>query len=239
MITRPGQLLMLIGPTVRRARWETVAGCVVVAAVATWLVASYSRDATMGHALSILRWAAVVLNAGVATVLDDPTERDLAGAGVRVGCRRFVGLLVVGVPTALGWAVIVTLPEMPMPWVALSVEAAALVLLGVAVASMQWARAVSVPAGVVAVALPSVLLVAASFFPARWALVADPSDVAGWHDAHTRWAMLVVGAAVAIVVAARDPARRAAWRVLHPARPRSPSSALPATASSKSLMETS
>lgn len=228
--------MLLLVPTARRAPWGPLAGCAVGAMAVTWLVAS--RDtATTGQVLTALRWSAVLLAAGAASVLDAPTEDDLAGAGLPVWHRRLLALLVVGIPTVATWATALAIPDPPLPWAAVSLEAAALVLLGLAVASTRRARAASVPAGVVAVALPTVLLIAGAMLPARWQLLAHPADVNAWRDAHGRWAWLAVGATVAIAIAARDPARRAAWRMIHPARPSTRPNHPPAHRSSDTLVE--
>lgn len=205
--------------TARRITWWSVGGCIAAAVALTWLVAA--RDHVPDHqVVTALRWSAVLLAGGTASVLDDPTEDDLAGASTPVWWRRLLALALVTVPTVGGWAAVLTLIDRPLPWVAVSIEAAALVLIGCALASSRPLRRSNLPAGLTATLLPAVLLIVAGFLPAAVSLLPDPADVTGWRQAHIRWALLAGAAVVVLAATARDRARRPLHRTIRPARAR-------------------
>lgn len=224
MSDRLRQLPALTVATARRLGWPGIAGCIAAAVAITWLV-TQREAATQHHAMTVLRWSAALLAGGLASVLDDPTEDDLAGAVTPVSWRRLHALTLAAIPTALGWVAAVTVTDQGVPWAALSIEAAALVLLGCAVSSTRVLRRSNLPAGLTGTLLPAFLLVVAMFLPPQVALLVDPGDPA-WGPAHRRWAVLAAVAVVVLATAARDPARRTPWRTLRPAAPPSTTATL-------------
>lgn len=164
-----------------------------------------------GYAIQVLRGAAILLAGGLAMVLDDQSA-DVLAASPTTLMRRWaarlglaVGVCAVAWTGALAWAGVVA---GGLPWLALSVEAAALAAFAVALAAAlrRW-RDIREPGALVAPAVFGAVI-GANLLPQRWSLLAgDPSGL-GWMAAHVRWAAVLLATLVVLVVAAQDPARR-------------------------------
>jgi uncharacterized membrane protein YhaH (DUF805 family) len=95
-----------------------------------------------------------------------------------------------------------------VPWLALSVEAAALggLALAISAALRRW-RDVREPGALAAPVLFGAVL-AANLLPQRWSLFAGDPAGAGWTAAHGRWTAVMVAAVAVVAVAGQDPAHR-------------------------------
>lgn len=181
-----------------------------VAATAV-LVGSTTTLHDDGYALPVLRGAAILLASALVVVLDDPAA-DLLAASPTPLARRWAARLLAGVALpVVSWALAllwVGARSDGLPWLALSVEAAALAGLAVAVAAglHRW-RDVREPGAVCAPVVFGAVL-AANLLPDRWTMLPHDPAAAGWAASHVRWAVLLAGAVVVVGAAAMDPARR-------------------------------
>lgn len=225
---RTRALVALVRPTFRLLPWLVVSGGGTVAWLLVWLLLR-DPSASTGEAITMLRLAAIPLATAVAHGLDDPTEDDLAGAGVGVAARRGVRLALMLPATAgLWWGLVAfaeTAPGLaqpyatPLPVVAVTVEASAMLAIALAATVVRSRTAPATPPAFVAPAVLGGLLVLVQLLPERIALTAALEDVRAWRAAHVRWGWFGAAAAAAFVWASRDPCRRPLWRIVHGARP--------------------
>lgn len=164
-----------------------------------------------GYAISVLRGAAIVLAGGLAIALDDPAA-DLLAASPTTMAQRWaarlglaIGLVTVCWALLLAW---VSGVAGGLPWLAMSVEAAALGGFAVALAAAlrRW-RDVREPGPLVAPAVFGAVL-AANLLPQRWSLLASDPSGNGWTAAHVRWGAVLMTTLIVVAVAAQDPAVR-------------------------------
>jgi hypothetical protein len=159
-----------------------------------------------------LRLAMTVGALGCAFLLDDPSEPTTEGVAGSLLLRRTLRVALLLPATAAWWAAAVwrvraVHPELPLPVAALTLEAAALLAVTVALAAAGSRLAPERRGGVVAAPALLALVCAAFLLPARVALYALPGS-ADWDGAHRRWALLLGLAVVAFAAASRDPAHR-------------------------------
>jgi hypothetical protein len=100
-----------------------------------------------------------------------------------------------------------------LPIWGLTLEMAAMMMTGIAIAAIatRW-----VPEGLGGVAAGPTLLVllgAAMFLPDRWTLFPGSMDDPQWAAAHVRWAVIAVLASLLFVYFSRDPAARPSDRL--------------------------
>lgn len=223
----------LVRPTVRLLPWWHLGIGATFAAVIVWSGQGDSHLTIYGMT-RLLRLAMACLALSVAFVLDDPTEDDLAAAGLPVAARRTVRLgLTVPLLAAL-WAGLlaaaVSAPALKPPpgaaavdgfvlpvW-ALSLEFGALVALTLAAAGVAIRRSADRVGGLVAAPATLAMLGAALLLPERWSLFlppwAAPTDGQptpgwlAWVASHQRWALLGVAAVTVLMWAGRDAGRR-------------------------------
>jgi hypothetical protein len=105
------------------------------------------------------------------------------------------------------WRVRAVHPGLPLPVAALTLEAAALLAVTVALAAAGSRLAPERRGGVVAAPALLALTSAAFLLPAQVTLYAQPGSAA-WDGAHRRWALLLGLALAAFAAASRDPAHR-------------------------------
>jgi hypothetical protein len=112
--------------------------------------------------------------------------------------------------TPLWWAAVSFLSTargVDVPVLGLTLELAALVMLGLAAAAAldRWSGVPDPGVGASPLVFGSALL--ASRLPERWALVVPPGPA--WTDAHVRWAVLLACSVLVLGWLTRDPATRA------------------------------
>jgi hypothetical protein len=165
----------------------------------------------------VLRGVGAVLATAVVGAVVDPARALVAPLPVPLWWRSVLRLLVVLVPAAAVWcaalAWVVQGAGAAVPVGALSVEAAAVLAVGLALAGglARW-RDLDDP-GVVAGPAVLCLGLLAWQLPPRVALLVLPGPQ--WTAAHARWAAVLGAALVVAVLSVRDPARpslRSSWR---------------------------
>jgi hypothetical protein len=162
-----------------------------------------------------LRATAVFGALSLAFLLDDPTEPTTEAVAVPLLYRRALRLALALPPVAVWWALALgfsarRLPRVPIPVAAVTLEAAALTALALALAAgcARW-----VPEGTGGVAAAPALLMSAVLA----AVLPPPSEMfplvdgPAWTAAHVRWAIVGVAAVVVFIVASRGPGRQRRW----------------------------
>jgi len=199
----------LLRPTARAVTWSpTLAtGGFTVAMVA--LFASRNPDDPV---LGVLRLAGVVLAAGAVSVLDDPTEALVDAAPTRLATRRLLRLGLWLPVMAATWAAAALLTawiprlNVTMPWSGLILEAATLVALGLAAASL--AGAVTRGCGGAGLATTPVVLAYAwisAQLPGGAGLWADVTDPQRWTAMRPQWLTVLVTSLALLALTSRDP----------------------------------
>jgi hypothetical protein len=170
---------------------------------------------TAEHLATLLRLAAACGALGTAFVLDDPAARTTPTVPtsrlVRHLVRAGIALPLIGA----WWVSALTVARTRvnadvvagLPRAAITLEAAALVLVALALAAAGLRFN---PDGAVGtLAAPALLLVLAIlwFLPHPVALILNPTDPQ-WTSAHRRWTVLLVGAALGFVWASREASPR-------------------------------
>jgi hypothetical protein len=159
-----------------------------------------------------LRIAMIVAALGWAFLLDDPSEPTTEGVAGSLLLRRALRMALLLPATAAWWVAVVwrvraVYPTMPLPVAALTLEAAALLAVTVALGAAGSRLAPERRGGVVAAPALLALASAAGLLPAQVALYAQPGSAA-WYTAHHRWAVLLGLGLAAFAAASRDPAHR-------------------------------
>jgi hypothetical protein len=202
----------LLVPTARAVGWlPALAGF----AVSLGLLALAVRPGLPLAPADLPRWvryAMIVAALGYAFLLDDPSEPTTEGVAGSLLLRRTLRVVLLLPATAAWWVAVVwrvraVHPQLPLPIAALTLEAAALLTVTLALAAAGSRLAPEHRGGVVAAPALLALATAALLLPARLTLYAPP-DSAEWEPAHQRWTALLGLALVAFLVASRDPAHR-------------------------------
>ena len=208
---RTRQLGQLAPALLRSVRWQPT---VAAAAIAT-VVLAVRRDHLdhSAQAILVLRVVALLLAVGLAFALDDRSRRTVQSVPSPAWWRASGQVSVALVPAlavwfaALGW---VSTRAFDLPVLGLSLEAAALAAVGLALAAglVRW-REVLDPG---AVAGPALLVsgLMITQLPERVAMVVGPGPT--WTAAHVRWAALLAAAVAVLLLAVRDPAARSPLR---------------------------
>jgi len=202
----------LLVPTARAVGWLPALAAL---AVSLGLLALAVRPGLPLAPADLLRWvryAMIVAALGYAFLLDDPSEPTTEGVAGSLLLRRTLRVVLLLPATAAWWVAVVwrvgaVYPQLPLPIAALTLEAAALLTVTLALAAAGSRLAPERRGGVVAAPALLVLATAAFHLPARLILYVPP-DSAEWDSAHQRWTALLGLALVAFVVASRDPAHR-------------------------------
>jgi fluoroquinolone transport system permease protein len=214
--TRIGRQLRLVPallvPTARAVGWAPpMAGF----ALSLGLLALAVRPGLELPAERLMLWLRISMTAGAlgcAFLLDDPSEPTTEGVAGSLLLRRSLRVALLLPATAAWWIaalwrVRAVHPGLPLPVAALTLEAAALLAVTVALAAAGSRLAPERRGGVVAA--PALLALASAGFllPTQVTLYAQPGS-ATWDGAHQRWALLLGLALAAFAAASRDPAHR-------------------------------
>jgi hypothetical protein len=201
----------LLVPTARAVGWAApLAGF----ALSLGLLALAVRPGLELPAGRLVLWLRLAMTAGAlgcAFLLDDPSEPTTEGVAGSLLLRRALRVALLLPATAAWWVGVVwrvraVHPGLPLPVAALTLEAAALLAVTVALAAGSR-LAPERRGGVVAAPALLALTSAAFLLPAPVALYAEPGSAA-WDGAHRRWALLLGLALAAFAAASRDPAHR-------------------------------
>ena len=202
----------LLVPTARAVGWAApLAGF----ALSLGLLALAVRPGLELPAERLVLWLRIAMTVGAlgcAFLLDDPSEPTTEGVAGSLLLRRSLRVVLLLPATAAWWIAVVwrvraVQPGLPLPVAALTLEAAALLAVTLALAAAGSRLAPERRGGVVAA--PALLALASAGFllPAQATLYAPP-DSAAWDGTHRRWALLLGLALAALADASRDPAHR-------------------------------
>jgi hypothetical protein len=202
----------LLVPTARAVGWVPA---LAAFALSLGLLALAVRPGLATPPADLVRWVRLTMIVGAlgyAFLLDDPSEPTTEGVAGSLLLRRTLRVVLLLPATAAWWVGVVwrvraVHPGLPLPVAALTLEAAALLAVTVALAAAGSRLAPERRGGVVAAPALLGLTSAAFLLPARVALYAQPGSAA-WDDAHRRWALLLGLALAASAAASRDPAHR-------------------------------
>jgi hypothetical protein len=202
----------LLVPTARAVGWGPPLAGFVLSLGLLALAVRPGLELPAGRLLLWLRLAMVVGALGCAFLLDDPSEPTTEAVAGSLLLRRALRVALLLPATAAWWAaalwrVRAVHPGLPLPVAALTLEAAALLAVTVALAAAGSRLAPERRGGVVAAPALLALTSAAFLLPARVALYAQPGSAA-WDGAHQRWTLLLGLALAAFAAASRDPAHR-------------------------------
>jgi hypothetical protein len=202
----------LLVPTARAVGWAApLAGF----ALSLGLLALAVRQGLELPAGRLVLWLRLAMTAGAlgcAFLLDDPSEPTTEGVAGSLLLRRSLRVALLLPATAAWWVAVLwrvqaVHPGLPLPVAALTLEAAALLAVTMALAAVGSRLAPERRGGVVAAPALLALTSAAFLLPARVALYAQPGSAA-WDGAHRRWALLLGLALATFAAASRDPAHR-------------------------------
>jgi hypothetical protein len=161
------------------------------------------RTASAGSSMS-LQAGALMLSLALATVLDDPAAETAGATPSTLLVRRALTLALALPVVAIAWAALVWIgSDGPSRSAALTLQFAALVFVTLAVAAV-------LPSGsqlggpLVALTVLTALVAASASTAVSWTLMPHPGD-GRWV---ATWTALAATAALALLLASRDPARR-------------------------------
>ncbi|MEU0248710.1 ABC transporter [Streptomyces sp. NPDC006235] len=190
-------------------------GVVGTAGAAGLLLAALSRiTGETGERLSLhlLRAAVLAFALGLVFLLDDPARHTTATVPVPRPVRVALRVALVVPATAAWWtaALLLVPPDRRPPVADITLEAGAAFALAVAGAAVavrcsEAAR----PGPPVAAGLLTSAVLAALFWPGRWALFVPVQDDR-WAAAHDRWAVVLAGAVLVGALGSVEPLRRRA-----------------------------
>jgi hypothetical protein len=202
----------LLVPTARAVGWAPPLAGFALSLGLLALAVRPGLELPAGRLVLWLRLAMTVGALGCAFLLDDPSEPTTEGVAGSLLLRRTLRVALLLPATAAWWTAVVwrvraVHPELPLPVAALTLEAAALLAITVALAAAGSRLAPERRGGVVAAPALLALTSAAFLLPAQVTLYAQPGSAA-WDGGHQRWALLLGLALAAFAAASRDPAHR-------------------------------
>jgi hypothetical protein len=202
----------LLVPTARAVGWAAPLAAFTLSLGLLALAVRPGLALPAGRLMLWLRLAITVAALGYAFLLDDSSEPTTEAVAGSLLLRRALRVALLLPATAAWWVVVVwrvraVHPGLPLPVAALTLEAAALLAVTVALAAAGSHLAPERRGGVVAAPALLALTSAAFLLPDRVALYAQPGSAA-WDAAHQRWALLLGLALGVFAAASRDPAHR-------------------------------
>jgi fluoroquinolone transport system permease protein len=200
----------LLVPTARAVGWAPPLAASTLSLGLLTVAVRRGQPLQAGGLVVWLRITMAVGALGSAFLLDDPSEPTTEAVAGSLLLRRALRVALLLPAAAAWWAAAVwrvraVHPGVPLPVAALTLEAAALLAVTVALAAAGSRLAPERRGGVVAAPALFAVTGAAIPLPARVALYALPGSP-GWDGAHQRWAMLLGFALAAFAAASRDPA---------------------------------
>lgn len=203
--------LALLPYTVRSVRWAPVVGGAAagLALVLVMTLVPVTHD-TAGLT-NVLRIAALFGAVGTGFLLDDPSESSTAATPGARPLRILLRPLVAIPAILLWWAAVLLLLRRDtnaetwreIPLVGISLEAAALIAIAIAVAAFVVRRPPHNGGGTTAGPAVVVLVAVAQFVPYRYRLFATPDDQ-HWTTIHQWWAAILITALLLLAWASRD-----------------------------------
>jgi hypothetical protein len=202
----------LLVPSARAVGWAPPLAAFALSLGLLALAVRPGLELPAGRLVLWLRLTMTVGALGWAFLLDDPSEPTTECVAGSLLLRRSLRVALLLPATAAWWIAVVwrvraVHPKLPLPVVALTLEAAALLAVTVALAAAGSHLAPERRGGVVAAPVLLALTSAAFLLPARAALYAQPGSPT-WESAHQRWTLLLGLALGAFATASHDPAHR-------------------------------
>jgi fluoroquinolone transport system permease protein len=202
----------LLVPTARAVGWAPPLAGFALSLGLLALAVRPDLELSAGRLVLWLRIAMTVGALGCAFLLDDPSEPTTEGVAGSLLLRRTLRVALLLPATAVWWVAVVWRVRavhlgLPLPVAALTLEAAALLAVTLALAAAGSRLAPERRGGVVAAPALLALTSAGFLLPAQVALYAQPGSAA-WDGAHRRWALLLGLALATFAAASRDPAHR-------------------------------
>lgn len=189
----------------------------VLVAAAVVLVVATVPVMDDGHAPTVLQGVAILLAAALTTTADDPAG-EVLDAGPRTLRARLLARVCIGlavaVPVWLAAAAVARWRLEATPVAGLSLQAAALAALGLAVAGVLRRRGSTTPSWLAMTGLVGVVLLLHSLGRTHAVFVSQPWGPP-WEASLLRWAALLVLAVAVLELALRDP-----WQDRQPASAR-------------------
>ncbi|MEU4652356.1 ABC transporter [Streptomyces sp. NPDC023723] len=200
----------LVRPVARTVPWRALgaaggAGLLLVA-TAGWA----DREPAAGSVLFALRGAALAAGLGLAFLLDDPARHTTAAVPAPRPVRQALRAALVAPPVVVWWAAVLLLvpAEVRPPVAAVTLEAAAVALLGFAGAAVAVRLTDRTrPGRGVAVGLLGAAVAGPPLVPAHWAMFVQAGDPR-WSASHDRWAVVLVVAVGVWGVCTREAGHR-------------------------------
>jgi hypothetical protein len=210
----------LVRPTIRATHWGPFLATTATGLAIVTVPAAFTDRILTGTLVTLLRLAAVCGALGATFLLDDPAAPTTATVAtsrlVRQLIRAVVVLPLLATSAGVACAIAATLhgPGVPLPFVSLSVEAAALYATAFALAAARLRRTPDGIAGPFAVAVFLVAIGVTILLPAGITLFPPPNDPR-WRQVHEQWTAILAIAAVGYLRAALECAPRRAARSTH------------------------
>jgi hypothetical protein len=193
-------LFLLARPTAHAIKWRPLAAGAVLGLAVLLVPEVLVERLTDAQLTSLTRIAALGGALGAAFLLDDPSGRSTRTVPTARLARYTVRVVLAGPAVALWWAgtLVVARRGAHLPAAALTLEAATLLAVALAVSAVAQRR--STDGNTSVVAAPAVLLFTAVAFalPQPVELIVRPADP-GWTASHHRWAIVLVAALVAFL----------------------------------------
>ncbi|MEV6198046.1 ABC transporter [Streptomyces sp. NPDC051920] len=196
-------------------RWAVLTGA-VLGLVLAGSSRTVSEEPDPWLCLTLLRAAALAFGLGLAFLLDDPARHTTATVPTRRPVRTGLRLALVVPLMAVCWtaALFLVPAEGRPPTGAITLEGAAIMVLALTSALVAVRHSTAAEPGLaISAGLVGAFFAAAVLLPERWELFVGPSDP-HWDDAHRRWAVVLVVAAVAGACSLGEPLRRRRTTVL-------------------------
>ena len=201
----------LLPGTVRATHWRPVAAgaASALAFVVIMMVVPVTLD--VDGVTMVLRLAALLGAVGLAFLLDDPSESTTAVTPVARRLRILLRPIMIAPVAAFWWSSLVLLLRAgvdreawtSVPMTGITVEAAVLALIGIAVAALRVRRAPHDGGGILAAPTVIALAVVGQLLPPRLAMFPSPGS-SHWDQAHRVWIGLLPLAFGILLWACRD-----------------------------------
>ena len=195
---------LLARPLFRAVGWATLLWSFVLGLLIVWWFGQ-NTEAGAGGIVLALRLGAVCLAAGMAFVLDDPTEDTTCMAPVSLLLRRTMRIALTLPPTAVAWLLLIHLANSSpsvsadIPAWPFTLEFLALSAVALATAAVGSSHLVDRVGGIAGAGAPPVVAAVAAFLPGRMRLWNAMPGTSGYEStARWWWALLLISGVVIV-----------------------------------------
>jgi hypothetical protein len=208
----------LLVPARRLFRWQPLAGAWLAGAMISFQMTKGYPCLEHGTCLPLAarvgaaRLCAVLLALAAAFLLDDPAEDALAHVPTPRWLIRTIRLAIALPVLAVLWLAGVWITRRTMvgagyPIRALTLEAASMCALSLAVAAAAARHGAAGGGGIAGAPSLLVLLAGLLFASGRWDLLPESSQLPQWHQAHVLWSVVLLAGLAGLAFWSRDPGR--------------------------------